>query len=56
LVRFQLRGDVWFQVVCCEFSPSGKQIVSGSEDKTLKIWDASTGQCIKELRGHSEEV
>ena len=27
-------------VHCVAFSPDGKSIVSGSSDKTLKVWDA----------------
>jgi len=39
------------------FSPDGKQIVSGSpDDKTIKIWDVSTGQEIKSLFTDSDGV
>ena len=31
------------------------QIVSGSADKTVKIWNAD-GKCLKTLEGHSAEV
>ena len=33
-------------------SDDGKLIVSGSSDKTIKIWDASTGVLQSTLRGH----
>jgi WD40 repeat protein len=25
-------------------------------DKTVKIWDANTGECLKTLKGHSDHV
>ena len=31
-------------VTSVAYSPDGKHIVSGSEDKTVKIWDSSTGK------------
>ncbi|KIJ46244.1 hypothetical protein M422DRAFT_250288, partial [Sphaerobolus stellatus SS14] len=34
----------WVQSVA--FSHDGKQIVSGSHDKTIHIWDAETGQTV----------
>jgi len=34
----------------CAFSPDGKTFVSASEDGTLKLWDAASGQCIKTLQ------
>ncbi|KAH8834469.1 hypothetical protein DL96DRAFT_1757187 [Flagelloscypha sp. PMI_526] len=38
------------------FSPDGRQIVSGSEDKVLRIWDAQSGQAVRELQGHERRV
>ena len=38
------------------YSPDGTKIISGSVDKTIKIWDANTGVCLKTLEGHSEYV
>jgi hypothetical protein len=34
------------------YSPDGRRIVSASDDKTVKVWDAETGQLIRTLSGH----
>ena len=38
------------------FSPDGQRIVTGSEDKTAKVWEASNGQELLTLKGHSDEI
>ena len=37
-------------------SPDGRQAVSGSLDKTLKVWDLETGAELRTLFGHSDSV
>lgn len=37
-------------------SSSGNLLVSASRDKTLRIWDTSTGYCVKTIKGHAEWV
>ena len=55
------RGPLTFKghsepVSSVSFSPDGKRIVSGSWDKTVKVWDAQTGQEQLTLKGHSSWV
>lgn len=38
------------------FSPDGSRLLSASNDKTVRVWDACTGACLKVLRGHTDSV
>ena len=35
------------------FSPDTKQIVTWSEDKTIRVWDVASGSEIRRLAGHT---
>ena len=43
--KYSVNSVVW--------SPDGKQIASGSDDTTIKIWDLQSGDCQSTLSGHS---
>lgn len=43
-------------VLSASFSPDGRRIVTGSPDKTVKVWDVRTGAALTELEGNSGGV
>ncbi len=43
-------------VKACAYSPDGRRIISGSQDATLKVWDAETGAELATLTGHKGSV
>lgn len=43
-------------VTSCRLSPCLRYLISCSEDKTLKIWNTETAECIKTLTGHTKVV
>ena len=50
-----LRGHtdwVWSVV----FSPDSRTLASGSNDETVRLWDAVTGAQVQVLRGHTNGV
>jgi WD40 repeat protein len=43
-------------VMTVSYSPDGTRIVSGSDDHTLRVWDAASGAQLAVLRGHENGV
>ena len=42
-------------VYCLAWSADGKQIVSGSKDHSLKLWDAASGNLVREFKAYKEK-
>ena len=43
-------------VSSAQFSPDGTNIVSASDDKTVRVWSVATGECVQTLEGHTVGV
>ena len=50
LLAFKAHSNWVFSVV---FSPDGQTLASGGLDRTVKIWDVNTGECLQCLQAHT---
>src|SRR5205085_2189671 len=41
---------------CVSFSPNGRQMVTGSDDRAARVWDATTGEPVTPPLRHSQPV
>lgn len=42
-------------VYTAAFSPDGKQLLSSSDDRTLKLWDVTSGNLVREFKAYHEK-
>src|SRR4051812_5429888 len=43
-------------VMSVAFSPDGKVLASSSRDKSVRLWNPSTGEVLRTLAGHTADV
>lgn len=44
------------KIRCVAIMPDGQRAVSGSDDRTVRVWDLMVGQCLTTLKGHTGSV
>ena len=54
-VRFAFEGHT-DGVSCVALNHNGLRALSGAHDKTLRLWNTATGQCLRVFRGHTNAV
>ena len=47
-------GDLYIRSVC--FSPDGKYLATGAEDKIIRVWEISTAKIVHSFTGHEQDI
>jgi WD40 repeat protein len=46
----------WISITSVSFSPDGRYALSGSYDKTIRLWNIESGREIRRFEGHTNHV
>jgi WD40 repeat protein len=41
------------KITCIVYCPELSRVITGSQDKTARVWDVATGECVHVLEGHT---
>jgi WD40 repeat protein len=41
------------EIRCIAFSPNGRRLATGGDDRLVRVWDADDGSCTQTLKGHT---
>ena len=52
----QLGHSYSVNAIAMAVTPDGQSVLSGSYDKTLKLWNLATGKLLRTFKGHSDSV
>lgn len=44
------------EVTCACFTPDSAFVLTASNDKSIRVWDAKTFECVRIIRGHSSPI
>ena len=47
-------GDLYIRSVC--FSPDGKYLATGAEDKVIRVWDIERREIVQTFTGHEQDI
>jgi WD40 repeat protein len=43
-------------ITCLALSPDGKTLVTGSKDRSIRVWDVNSAKVVRILQGHADEI